>query len=198
MKNLVFKLLTGVIFLTALLTGCIRSLYYRTQEYNDEFKNSKKQIARMDVRPQESRTDVDYARIIFEREISDNHDITKAYFVISRSPISFRTDQTGFLKIDNDAYEITLDYILSEQKADTEISTSSYIKSDSTGVSSGSSASSDTNLWIDDKFMITLTPEMISKIRMADVLIIRFYFGPIPGTFKIKGYDLNQLKKILN
>ena len=151
MKNIVFKQLAAILILAASLTGCIRMLYFRTQEYNDEFKNSKKLIARMDIRPQESRTDVDYARIIFEREISDNHDVTKTYFVLSRSSRSFRTDQTGFFKIDNDAYEITLDNILSEQKADTEISTSSYIKSDSTGVSSGSSANSDTNLWIDDK-----------------------------------------------
>jgi len=171
--------------------------YDRTQDYYDEFKNSKKLIARMDIRTQESRSDINNARIVFEREISDIHDITKAYFVVGRSSYSFKIDQNGFFKIDTDTYEITLDNITSEQKAETEISTSTYHKSDSTGVSSGSSTDSDTHLWIDDKFLFTLTPEMISKIKMANVLNIRFYFGPEPGTFKIKGYDLNIIKRIL-
>jgi len=117
--------------------------------------------------------------------------------VVGRSSYSFKIDQKGFFRIDNNTYEITLDNITSEQKAETDISTSTYHKSDSTGVSSGSSTDSDTHLWIDDKFLFTLTPEMISKIKMANVLNIRFYFGPEPGTFKIKGYDLNIIKRIL-
>lgn len=183
--------------LTTLITGCTWLFYDRVQEFDDEFTDTRKVIARMDVLPVERRTEINSARIIFEREYSDRNDFVKAYFVIARSSESFQPAMEGFMKIDDDTWEISLDNILSEHKMSTETSSSSYSKSDSTGVSSGSSSSTDTDIWIDDKFMFPLTDDMISKIREADKMMIRFYFGPVPGTFRIRGMDLGSVKRIL-
>jgi len=185
------------IILSSLLTGCSWIFYDRFQEFYDEFRNSRKAIVRMDIRPLESRTEIGNANIIFEREYSEQYDIVKAYIVIERSSSSFKIGDQGFFKIDNDSYEISLEKIVSEQKMKTESTISSFSKTDSTTVSSGSSTESDTRIWIDDKFVFTLTNDMINKIKTSENLIFRFYFGPIPGTFRIKGTDLNLLKKIL-
>jgi hypothetical protein len=182
---------------TLLLTGCSWLFYDRYQEFNDEFKNSRKTIARMEIRPLEPRTEIGYAKIIFEREFSDKNDLVKAYFVIDRSSSSFKIDNQGFIRIDDISFNITFEDILSEQKMKTETSTSSYLTTDSTTVSSGSTVDSDSRIWIDDKFLFTLSEDMIEKIKTSDNIIFRFYFGPIPGTFRIKGTDLKFVKKIL-
>lgn len=151
----------------------------------------------MEIRPLEPRTEIGYAKIIFEREFSDKNDLVKAYFVIDRSSSSFKIDNQGFIRIDDISFNITFEDILSEQKMKTETSTSSYLTTDSTTVSSGSTVDSDSRIWIDDKFLFTLSEDMIEKIKTSDNIIFRFYFGPIPGTFRIKGTDLKFVKKIL-
>jgi hypothetical protein len=144
------------------LTSCSWIFYDNFQKFDDEFKNSKKIIARIILDPEERRTEINSAAVIFEREVSSNQDIVKAYFVIARSTVS------------------------------------TYAKTDSTGVKTGQTTDIDENIWIDDKFMFTLTPEIISKIKKADEFIVRFYFGPIPATFKFKGSKLKPIHKVLD
>lgn len=192
LKYLIFGIL-------ALLTaGCSRMFYEKLQIFDDEFKNSQKIIARLDLYPQERRTEINYAHIIFEREISGKQDSVKAFFVIARSSTSFRIENKGYLKADNQSFEINIINPSSEYKSKSETSVETYTKTDSTGVKTGQTTNIDENIWIDDKFMFRLTPEIISLIKKTDEFKVRFYFGPIPATFIFKGSKLKTIHQMLN
>jgi hypothetical protein len=181
-----------------LLISCVRIFYDNFQKFDDEFKNNKKIIARILIQPDERKTEIDYARVIFEREISSDSDIVKAYFVISRSTTSFKIENLGYLKADNQSFEINVISPVTEYKSKNQTSVSTYAKTDSSGVKTGQTTDIDQQIWIDDKFVFTLTPEMITRIKKADEFIVRFYFGPIPATYKFKGPNLKPIHKVLN
>lgn len=192
LKYLIFAIL---ILLPA---GCSRMISLNFQKFDDEFKNSRKIIARIDLAPEERRTEIDWAHVIFEREISDKQDNVKAYFVISRSSASFKIENSGYLKADGQSFEINITNALTEYKSKNETSVETYTKTDSTGVKTGQKTDINENIWIDDKFIFSLTPDMISKIKYADEFIVRFYFGPIPATFRFKGSKLKPVQRMLN
>jgi len=181
-----------------LMTSCIWMFYDNFQIFDDEFKNNRKVIARIDLIPQERRTEINSAHVIFEREISDKQDNVKAFFVIARSSTSFKIENPGYLKSDNQSFEINIINPVSEYKSTNETSVETYTKTDSTGVKTGQTTDIDERIWIDDKFMFSLTPEMISIIKKADEFKVRFYFGPIPATFRFKGSKIKPIHKMLN
>jgi hypothetical protein len=181
-----------------LLAGCSRMFNVNFQKFDDEFKNSRKIIARIDLGPEERRTEINWAHVIFEREISDKQDNVKAYFVISRSSNSFKIENSGYLKAGGQSFEINITNALTEYKSKNETSVETYTKTDSTGVKTGQKTEIDENIWIDDKFIFSLTPEMISKIKNSDEFIVRFYFGPIPATYRFKGSKLKPVQRMLN
>jgi hypothetical protein len=181
-----------------LMTSCIWMFYDNFQIFDDEFKNNRKVIARIDLIPQERRTEINSAHVIFEREISDKQDNVKAFFVIARSSTSFKIENSGYLKSDNQSFEINIINPVSEYKSTNETSVETYTKTDSTGVKTGQTTDIDERIWIDDKFMFSLTPEMISIIKKADEFKVRFYFGPIPATFRFKGSKIKPIHKMLN
>jgi hypothetical protein len=189
------------LFLFALLiiaSGCSWLFFDDFQRFDDEFKNSKKLIARVLLDSKERRTEINGAYIIFDREISDKQDITKAYLVISRTSSSFKVEKTGFLKADGKTFEIEISQPETEFKSKNETSVSTYAKSDSTGVTTGQTTDIEQHSWIDDKFLFTLTPEMISAIKETNEVVLRFYFGPVPATFIIKRSKLYSVHKVLN
>lgn len=180
------------------LTGCTWLFYDRYQVYNDEFRNSTRSIARMELRPLERRTEIGNAHIIFERDKSVRSDNCTAYCVIARSSSSFTAEEQGFMKIDDTNFEINIGNVISEQKMSTETSASAFTKTDSTSVTAGTTTDTDTRLWIDDKFTFTPTSQMIDAIKSSKNLILRFYFGPIPATYRINRNDLKFLKMALS
>jgi hypothetical protein len=190
--------LTAILFLLLLLSGCTWMFFDNYQNFDDEFKNNSKIIARILLDTEERRTEINSAYVIFEREVSANQDIVKAYFVIARSTSSFKIENKGFLKADNQSFEIDVINPVTEHKSKNETSVQTFTKVDSTGVYSGQSTDIDESLWTDDKFMFTLSPEMISRIKSSNELILRFYFGPIPATFRFRRSDLKTLHRLLN
>jgi hypothetical protein len=194
MKKVLFTLLSIQLMV---LTGCSQLFYDSYQRYDDEFKNNTRIISRVLLAPEERRNDISYAYIIFERVISGTGDITKAYFVITRNTSSFRIENQGYLKADNRSFELTITNPVTEYKSKNETSVSSFAKVDSTGVSTGQTTDISENKWIEDKFIITLTPEMISAIKAGDNLLLRFYFGPLPATFIINR-KMKPIHRMLN
>jgi hypothetical protein len=194
------KSIKYLIFVIAALfmTSCSWMISDSFQKFNDEFKNSSNIIARVDLLPQEKRTEINWAHVIFEREISGKQDIVKAFFVISRSSKSFKIENSGYLKAGNKSFEININNPVSEHNSKSETSVETYSKSDSTGVKTEQKTDVEERIWIDDKFIFSLTPEMVSKIKEADEFIVRFYFGPIPATFSFKGSKLKPIHKMLN
>lgn len=59
----------GIPFL--FMTSCSWMIYDNFQKFDDEFKNNRNVIARIVLDPQERRTEINSAYIIFERETSD-------------------------------------------------------------------------------------------------------------------------------
>lgn len=186
-----------ILTLLMISSSCTLLLINDFQKFDDEFKNNKKLIARVLLDSKERRTEINSAYIIFDREISASQDITKAYLVISRTPSSFKVEKSGFLKADDKTFDINISQTETEYKSKNETSVSTYAKTDSTGVTTGQTTEIEEHSWIDDKFMFTLTPEMISSIRESNEVVLRFYFGPIPATFKIKRFKLHLVHKVL-
>jgi hypothetical protein len=182
----------------AIPTSCSWLFFDDFQKFDDEFKNSKKLIARVLLYSQERRTEINGAYIIFDREISDKQDITKAYLVISRASSSFKVEKSGFLKADDKTFDIEISQAATEHKSKNETSVSTFAKTDSTGVTTGQTTEIEEHSWIDDKFMFTLTPEMISAVKESNEVVLRFYFGPVPATFIIKRSKLYSVHKVLN
>ncbi len=180
-----------------ILISCSHLFYDNYQKFDDEFRSNKKLIARILLRPEERRTEISSAYIIIEREISEKQDNVKAYVVVARSSTSFKIENTGYLKADNQSFELNISNPVSEYKSKNETSVSAYSKTDSTGVSTGQTTDIDERTWIDDKFVFSLTPEMIAKIKKSSEIIFRFYFGPIPATFRISGSKFNPIYKVL-
>lgn len=179
-----------------ILTGCSQMFYDNYQRYDDEFKNNTKIISRVLLRPVERRTEISAAYLIFEREFSSSSDVAKAYLVVSRTMNSFKIENKGFMKIADQSFEIEISNPVSEYKSKSETSVSSYAKIDSTGVHTGQTTDIDESKWIDDKFMFTLTDDMKERMKYTDAIILRFYFGPIPATFRIAGSKLKPVRRM--
>lgn len=192
MKTLKILLITCCLFL---ITGCSWLFYDKYQVFDDEFKNTKKTITRFDIYPREKRTEIREAKIVIERELAGNKETVRAYFVVSRASSSFKAENKGFIMAGNSQYEVTFDEVTSEYKSKTETSSSAFATIDSTKVSTASITGSETTLWIDDKFIITLDKEITNQFATTDKVLFRFYFGPIPATFVIKGTNLKFLKR---
>lgn len=186
-----------LIIVLSLSTGCITMYYSRFQRFDDEFRNSTKLIARVNLKPVEKRTEINSAYVVFEREISSGNNKTNAYFVVSRSTKSFGIEDEGFLKAGNRSFEISLSNIISEYKSRSSATFQTFAGADSTGSSAGVLADMDERIWIDDKFKFSLTPEMTSEIKNTGEFLARFYFGPVPATFRFKGSKFNPVKKLL-
>jgi hypothetical protein len=195
MKKSKYLILTIPLFT---FISCTHLFYNNYQKFDDEFRNNKKLIARIIQRPEERRTEITSAYIIIEREISEKQDNVKAFVVIARSSTSFKIENTGYLKADNQSFVLNISNPVSEYKSKNETSVSTYSKTDSTGVSTGQTTDIDERIWIDDKFIFSLTPEMTTKIKKSNEIILRFYFGPIPATFRISGSKLIPINKVLN
>jgi hypothetical protein len=86
---------------------------------------------------------------------------------------------------------------LTEYRSKRESSVSLSSKTDSTGVSTSQTTSLNEYDWIDDKFVFELTPAMVSAINKSEEFIVRFYLGPVPATFRFKGYRLKAVHKAL-
>jgi len=116
--------------------------------------------------------------------------------VISRASSSFPIDKTGYMKGGGNKFELHIEDSVSEYKSASETTYTSTARSDSAGVSVSQTSDTDTEVWFDEKFMIELTPGMISSILETDELVFRFYFGPIPGTFIFRGRRLEAVQEV--
>jgi len=71
------------------------------------------------------------------------------------------------------------------------------ISKDTSGVSVSTTTDVETRTWIEKKFMIALPEESIRVIVKWDEMVFRFYFGPVPVTYILKGKKLGLLKEAI-
>jgi len=191
----------GILYLIILVScatvSCGTLRYNKVYRYRDEFRDNEKAYTRIKVRPDERRTEVGSARVIIEKELSNEGTSVNLYFVIYRSASSFRTGFSGFLKAGDKKYELALKDHVWELRTKSEASVSGIATVDSSGIVTGQTADIDTRTWIEEKFVASLSGEMVSVIDGSAEALLRFYFGPIPATYIIKRKRLAAIKKVL-
>jgi hypothetical protein len=177
--------------------GCSTVKHNKVYSYRDEFRDNVKILTRVMLKPEDRRTEIGTSKIIFEHVVNKDMERVDAYFVISRSSSSFKVDKTGFLKADDKKFDLSLINTESGLKIRSEAGISGFNTLDTTGVAIGQMADMDTRAWIEDKFLINLSQEAAASISAAEVVIFRFYFGPIPATYELKGKKLISVQKVL-
>ena len=177
--------------------SCGTLKYNKVYSYEDEFRDNVKTYTRIRIKPEERKIEIGSARLIIEKEAGDEGEATNAYFVIYRSSSSFKVDRSGFVKIGDKKYEVNLKDPVSELKTKSEVSISGIATADTSGVVTGQTANIDTRTWIEDKFVINFSKEVTAGITASSDIIFRFYFGPIPATYRLEGRSLEAVKRIL-
>jgi hypothetical protein len=195
MKREILNLII-IIQIAAVSCGTLR--FNKVYRYKDEFRENEKAYTRIRVRPDERRTEVGTARVIIEKESGIKGISADLYFVIYRSASSFRVGLSGYLKAGENKYKLALRDPASELRTKSEATISGITTIDSSGVVTGQAADIDTRTWIEEKFVISLSREMVSGITGSEEAVFRFYFGPIAATYAIKGNKLSAIKKVLN
>lgn len=190
-KSVVYLL----ILLSVLPVSCGTQRYNKVYSYKDEFRGGEKAYTRIRVKPEESRTEAGWARIIIERQAKGG--IINIYFIINRSVSSFRADQSAYLKAGDRKFGLVIRDRESELRTKSEAASSGVVLVDSLGVASGQSVDIDSRSWIEEKFMIKLGKEEAEAIVSGGVLLFRFYFGPFPVTYCISGRKFAAVIKVL-
>lgn len=152
---------------------------------------------RVMLKPEERRTEIGHARVIFEK-VSGVQGVNRdAYFVIMRAASSFGADRKGFLKAGGIKFETELRDPVSEYRTSTDETVSTVVSKDTSGVSVSTTTEIDTRTWIEEKFIITIPGEIAGAIMTSDEIIFRFYFGPVPATYHISGKKLQAIKEVI-
>jgi|WetSurMetagenome_2_1015567.scaffolds.fasta_scaffold29843_2 hypothetical protein len=190
----------GLAFIALIMSmaSCSGRIYNHVITYDDEFRNNSKRITRISIRNEERRTEINTAKIVFEKvkEVSAGESFSSAYFVIERSSTSFRIESEGYMKAGGKKFELKLVDPVSEYKTENETTAMSTESSDSTGYSSFQMSDTNTRQWYDEKFITDFSPEMVKAISSADELIFRFYFGPSQATYILDGKKLKSVQRV--
>jgi len=194
MKNLFTYLYLIII---VILPSCLSVRYNKVYQYIDEFRGSSREYVRVMLKPVERRTEIGNARVIFEKIEGEYVKSNDAYFVIMRAASSFRADEIGFLKAGETKFGFKLTDPISELRMETEETVSTYTSQDSTGTSVTTSADMDTRTWVEEKFIFKISEEIARAIMETDEIVLRFYFGPVPVTYRITGKELDLIKEVI-
>jgi hypothetical protein len=192
MKHLFFKMLFWG-SLTLLLNACNSFLNVVTH-YPDEFKKTDKFILNQYITPDEKKSLVQGAYITYEKEKNKSSEKVMLYFALQRATISFNVDKKGFLKTAGQSFEIQAIQLSTEGHSQTESSSNLVTTTDSTGVQTIVNSSSETKSWLQDKFKLELSPEMIQALQKGNDLILRFYAGAVPITLTVKNKKWAKVK----
>ncbi|KAF0202320.1 MAG: hypothetical protein FD170_2046 [Bacteroidetes bacterium] len=131
------------------------------------------------------------------KEIKANNEISyKVYDVLTFSSKSFQLEDRVFLIIDNEVLPVILENLEYENVKNIVENREDVVTSDSTKVSVVTGYSED-NMKI-AKISYELNNEVVDKIRNSNQVLFRYYSGPDMVTLKLKGFNLNRLKKVLN
>lgn len=190
-----YSFLIVAVVLTAFSCSSVR--YNKVYQIDDEFRNNTKKYTRIHLRPEDRRTEIGSATMIFEKQIDSEGQDVSGYFVVSRSSSSFKVAEDGFMKAGNNKIELKLKDPVSEFKSRSEATISGLASVDSSGTVTGQSADIDTRTWIEDKFIVNLSQEAVKGISEAKNVMFRFYFGPIPATYELEGKKLYSVQRVL-
>ena len=180
-------------FLLLTFTSCDSNNVIRT--YNDEFRGGTKLLMNQYVRPLDQRhSPVQMAIVTYEKEfLNPKPDAFNMYFFFARATTSFDVGRKGFLKIGDTIFDVEAKSMQTELR--TGVNDTTTTTTDSTGTHT--IASSETVQWLNDKFKIAFTPDMVTALKNSTLMTIRFYSGPTPVTFVVDDYNYTKLRELL-
>lgn len=167
--------------------GCLLLLpsnYHGVKSYSDDLNNEQRYLLSFRVFPKEGFTGIGTASLKFDKRGHADNSTIMAFASIVRTSDSFRTEGNGYLKAGDTVLPLALKDVSVE---------SDYSVSD-TDDDSDPSVTRVNN----EKFRFELTPDMAAAIRNCRRLELRFYFGPEPATYRIRGMELRKLKQLVN
>lgn len=168
------------------LAGCSVLRIGPIKEYRDDFTGGRRYLLTEKISPHERRTEIGNATMTFEKRVSPEIVKSTIYFIIERSPQSFRSEEKGYIKVNNTTWEIILDEVSVESKFTGGISEEDILKQ--SGIVTR----------IDEKFRVELSQEIVDAITLGRTMEIRLYFGPMPATYRIRGLALSRVRRLLS
>jgi hypothetical protein len=171
------SLLKIVLFIGMVLsaTGCGNSYYNTITHYSDEFKKTETFILNQRFTPDEEMSLINSALITYEKQKRVPADKVTLFFVFERNAISFNIDKKGFIKTSGHNFEVAGVNLTTENYTQTVVTNNNVITLDSTGVKSIAGNSSETKSWLQDKFKLELSEEIVQALRNGNDLTFRFY-----------------------
>jgi len=190
-------LFIGIVVLLT-ISACT-SNYNVIRSYNDRFKDTHSLVLRQKIRPSEWPAEVNLVDVTYERLMEKSKEKANLYFVFYRGTNSFNIDRKGYMSVDGKKFEIEAINMQTEFKSQVNSSSTTSTTVDSSGVHTTMANSSSTENWINDKFRVELTPEMIQALKndYAGNLAIRFYSGPTPVTINVFGNMRKKLNELM-
>lgn len=182
------KLLIPLLFLAMIpLQGCtilILNKYTNIRSYSDDLNNERRHLLTRIVMPREWLSNIGSATMLFEKRGNPYNSDCSVYISIERGTNSFRSEESGYLKADGEVYPLLLRELSVERDYDLSVDDDD-----------GGDFTIDRK--ITEKFRIELTPAMIAGITDSRRAEFRFYFGPEPATYRLKGSGLRKVKRLL-
>jgi hypothetical protein len=180
------------VLMTIALVSCRVFNVIRT--YPDEFKGSTKHILQQMVYPEDRRSPVGAVYLTYEKEVIPSQSASfNVYFVFSRGTTTFDIDRKGYLKIGDTKFELETQSMQSELKSGENTSTTTVV--DSTG--SKTVMSSETIHWINDKFKVSFSAEMMALLKQNSSMMFQFYSGPVPVRLKIENENMKKIHELV-
>ena len=182
------KLLIPLLFLAMIpLQGCtilILNKYTNIRSYSDDLNNERRHLLTRIVMPREWLSNIGSATMLFEKRGNPYNSGCSVYISIERGTNSFRSEESGYLKADGEVFPLLLRELSVERDYDLSVDDDD-----------GGDFTIDRK--ITEKFRIELTPAMIAGIADCRRAEFRFYFGPEPATYRLKGSGLRKVKRLL-
>ena len=184
MKKLLIPLLFLALIPMQACTILILNKYTNIRSYSDDLNNEQRHLLTRVVMPREWLSNIGSATMLFEKRGNPYNSGCSVYISIERGSNSFRSEESGYLKIDGEVFPLLLRELSLERDYDLSVDDDD-----------GGDFTIDRK--ITEKFRIELTPAMIEAFAGGQRAEFRFYFGPEPATYRLKGAGMRKVKRLL-
>ena len=181
------RLLISVLIIATISQGCSVLVTGPIRNYRDDFTGGRRYVLTQSAKPREWASQISGATMIFEKRVSDIEIKNTLYMVVSRSRESFKSEENGYIRIDDKIFGVSLAGSTIEP---------GWLSAEVAGDDSENESALTGK--INEKFRIDLTDEIVSAINGARRVEIRLYFGPEPATYRLQGTKLSRLRRLLN
>ena len=187
------------------LVSC--SSYGKIQVRHDEFKNTSLVSLKLKHESEESIAPLRFyhypAEVEYIRETGPEKNVPLKLVVLIRaakdaSPL----EPAGFLKTDQNNFEIVLNATGNELRTETMTQTTKYHNPDASGFvdytkPDAVDSKTTVNQWRELTATLALTTDQEQSVLATSVLLLRLYSGTQPLTFRVTGEDLRKIQSMI-